>query len=438
MSKKYLQTALYLVLGIILVSLAWLGRGYFFDETPADGRKDFYQNINRHIPDEKNLAIAISGLDAPAGENIIAYGRRMIDSQYLVANRASDNKDSNKTDKLQIVWIEDQHLTDCTQENAIEIRNDECTSPQYANELIEKNKILLNRYTDLYQILDWQGDSHEENALTLGLNVLLSAQNKLLINQQKFELAYQQWKNNHLFIMHTLKQELPFGSQLSFQFAYRTSLKTLEHLIYKSPKILSAHYSELSNILKPHGLKSFNLKGMLRADYGIFDKTLSNVENAEKTVSVERMRNRLYYFHLEYLKLAKLPAKKSSKHFSELANTHRTSSDSRIVTFIKYFLPYGATDHLFNVMIMGQLLAFDELIDEMHTNNAISHLLNLRNQIKLQNVQEADVRKFLKSSSKDLYCPFTERPMAFDKKSKTLYCENPENNERVAEVMLIL
>lgn len=437
MTKRLFANGLFLYIVIILVSLMWLGRGYFFDETPADGRESFYGNINRHVPDDKNLAVAISGLSAPKDENVTAYGRTRIDSQYLIGKKKLATKTPNKSDKLQVAWLDQQYLTDCSHEDAIELRIDECTSPQYASELIEKNKVLLTRYIDLYQIPEWQGASDDENALMLQLNLLFSAQTKLLITQKKIEIAYQQWKNNHLFILHTLNQDLPFGSQISFQFAYRISLETLEHLIYKAPEILLTHDAELSSILKHQGLTNFNLKGMLRADYGLFNSVLSNVEKAEKTVNVERMRNRLYYFHLDYLKLAKLPAKESSKHFSEIVNKHKTSSDNRVVTFIKYFLPYGATDHLFNVMIMGSLLGFDGLIDEMHTNNAMSSLLKLRNQIDLQNVKEADVRAFLTSTSKDNYCPFTERPMAFDKKNKTLYCENPENKEQVAEVRLI-
>lgn len=438
MQKKIFSNKLFYLTIVIVVSLVWLGRGYFFDEFPAKGREEFYQNTNRHISDESNLAIAISGLNTPVGENITAYGRKMIDTHYLSANKTLARKDFINNDKLRIIWFDDHQVIDCNQIDVIEfIRDDECISIQDTNELIEKNNLLLNRYYGLYQIPDWEGESYEEDALILRLNALVSAKIKLLINQKNSELAYQEWKNNHLFILHTLKQELPLASQSSFQIVYSVSLKTLEHLIYKSPEILLTHDAELGIMLKPQDLTS-NLKHMLRADYGLFNSLLSSVENTKKALRVERIRNRLYYHHLDYLKLAELSANESSRHYNELVSKYKPSSSSRIITFIKYFLPYGATDRFFNVMIMGNMFAFDLITDEMHTNNAMSNLLYLRNQIKIQNVDETNIRTFVKSSSKEHFCPFTEKPMAFDKRNKTLYCKDPKSKERVAEVRLIL
>ena len=425
---------------IILISIFWFGRGYFFDEAPATDRESFYQSINRHIPDENNLAIAISGLNAPKDGNITVYGRKVTDSLYLPASKSSKKNSSDKVDKLQIIWLEDQHLTDCEQENAIEFRIDECTSPQVASELIDKNKVLLARYIDLHQIPDWQGDSYDENTLILWLNVLLSAQNKLLITHEKFEQAYQQWKNNHLFIQRTLKQELPLGSQSSFEFATGISLKTLENLIFESPETLLSHEEEINGILKSQDIVS-KVRSMLRAEYRLLNRLISHQEkkvNSEKSFHVERLRNSIYYFNLDYLQLAKLPAKEYSSHFSELVNKYRTSSDNRIIIFIKYFLPYGSIDRFFNVMYAGNLLLFNGHVEEMHLNNALTSLLKLRNQIYIQNIQRNDIRTFLKSSSKELYCQFTERPMAFDKRNKTLYCEDPNNRERVVKVRLTL
>src|SRR3990172_8349947 len=61
--------------GVAAVVAVWAGFVSLIDETPDPGLEEFLQAARREIPDHENGAIALSGLTAPKGVDIVDHGR---------------------------------------------------------------------------------------------------------------------------------------------------------------------------------------------------------------------------------------------------------------------------------------------------------------------------------------------------------------------------
>ena len=422
-----LKHTFYFIFSLSVICLIWYGRGYFYDEAPDPGREAFYAGSDRHIPDETNVAVAISGLNAPLDKDIIHYGRTMIDASDIL--NVSSIKISNE---IKFVGLDKKDEMDCALQDAIEYDFEHCTNQAHISALLEQNKLLLNRYFSLYKIADWQGFSVKNGQIIINLNRLLAAQNKLLISQGKVEDAYQLWRDNHVLISRVLGQENSMIERAIFQVVDGINLDSLEYLLHKNPETALTHGDELNNLLKPQGLTRYNLKDVMRAEYTFFNNGVMNKKDAAKAVHVEYMRNRLYRAQLEFLHKAQMPAPTLNKSQRELKDKYAFSTfpDSLIMV-----LPHGLSHVLINQIISGTSSGLF-LVQSMHRQNAKIILLNLSIKIRIQNIDANHIQTFFNKASKEYNCPFTERPMVWDAVKKTIYCKNPEEKERVAEVRL--
>ena len=425
--KPPLKYTLYFIFSLWIIFLIWYGRGYFCDEAPDAGREAFYANSDRHIPDETNAAVAISGLNATLDKDIIHYGRTMIDASDIL--NVSSIKIPNE---IKFVGLDKKDEMDCALQDAIEYDFEHCTNQAHINALLEQNKLLLNRYFSLYKIADWQGFSVKNGQIIINLNRLLAAQNKLLISQGKVEEAYQLWRDNHVFISRVLGQENSMIERAIFQVVDGINLDSLEYLLYKNPETALTHGDELNNLLKPQGLTRYNLKSVMRAEYTFFNNGVMNRKGASNSIHVEYMRNRLYRAQFEFLQKAQMPVPSLSKSQHELKDKYAFST---FPDTIKMVLPHGLSNMLINQMISGTNSGLF-LVQCMHRQNTKINLLNLSIKIRIQNIDPNHIQTFLNNAGKDYDCPFTERPMVWDEVKKTIYCKNPEEKERVAEVRL--
>ena len=422
-----LKHTFYFIFSLSVIFLIWYGGGYFYDEAPDAGREAFYAGSDRHIPDETNAAVAISGLNAPLDKDIIQYGRTMIDATEIL------NVSAIKIpSEIKFIGLDKKNQIDCALQGAIEYDFEQCTTQTQIDALLEQNKLLLNRYFSLYKIADWQGFSVKNGQIIINLNRLLAAHSKLLISQGKTEDAYQAWRDNHVFISRVLGQETNLIERAIFQVVDGLNLNSLEYLLYKNPETALVHSSELNALLKPQGLTRYNLKGVVRAGYAFFNNGLMNKIATTKSAHVEYMRNRLYRYHLDFLNSAFAPELTLNGSEQELSQKY---SITTIKTYIRAFLPHGRSRVLTDLLIGGQVRGL-MLVKSMHRQNAKINLLNLSIKIRQKNIGASKIQTFLNDAGKDYECPFTEKPMVCDAVKRTIYCENPEQKEAGAEVRL--
>ncbi len=426
--KPILKHLVYFAFALWVIFLIWYGRGYFFDEAPDVGRDAFYVASDIRISDETNAAVGISGLDAPINADPIKYGRAAIDTFFDI-NKESKPK---AKDTLRFIGIAKEDIVDCNLPDAVEIEATKCTKISEVGKLIDKNEILLKRYENLYNMRDWQDEVAGNGKNLITLNSLLSAKIKWLILNKNYDEVYAIWRDNHIFISRVLGQENTMITRAIFLVLDGINLQSLEDLLYNSPETATKYNSELSQLLKPHGLARYNIKNMLRADFFFFNKHLLNTEKTKKSIHVEYMRNRLYSAHLEFLLKANMPPHTLSASKRELSDKYAFSIFTGTA---KIFLPHGLSNNLINQVMSGMGSGI-YLVKSMHSKSAMINALNLRMMVQQQHIDASHIQSFLNNAGNEYYCPFTERPMVSDAAKKTIYCIDPEDNRRVAEVRI--
>jgi hypothetical protein len=423
-TKTIFKISPYYLLFIPILFSVWFGREYFFDEDPDPGRDKFYSNINHHIPDQTNVAVAISGINAPIDVDIIKFGRSKINDFYA-------KNDTNSNNELNFIGIDKLNEVDCILQDAIEVDSSHCTTLDQIDSLITRNNVLLNRYYSLYKIMDSQSYAATGGQTIINLNKLVSAQIKLLISQKKPEEAYQLWRDNHVFISRILGQEITWVATAIFLVVDGRNLSSLEDILYNYPYIGFTYQKELNNLLAPKGLERFNIKGKLRAEYHFFNEGLFKKLAFKNNTHVEYIRNRLYRTHINFLNSISLPPKEMSSNIRKSKNTDNFFIATTITKILK---PHGFSNVLASLLIDGMHKG-ELLVKSMHAKSAFINLLHLSLSIRQQNITKENIQTFLDKAGKEYECPFTEKPMVWNSARKTIYCENPEE-EQAIEVRL--
>jgi hypothetical protein len=435
--KIILKRTLYTFLIILLFLITWITFAIYHDESPDIGRDEFYALNPNNIPDNQNIAVALSGLNAPIGVDIIKHGRFVIDTFYKTEKSDEAKKTIDAAGKL--AFVGNSNEFDCWLDYPAEKSQENCASAERVKFLMVENKVLLNRYTSLFQMPDWRGMS-ANGQLLINLNKLLAAEIKLDIETGHDEMAYSKWLASHSFITHVLKQDGTAIDRAIFLVLDGINLYSIENLLFKSPNIGINHFDELEIILKPTSLERYNLKGMLRAEYHFINTEFFNKHNQkliqthmQKDYSFhpEFIRNRLYRAHIDFFNVAQKSPAKFRTSMDELYRKHGGTTTS--------VLDYYWLDPINSVlskMLTGGFIKSLELIRSMHAKNALISLLNLSLQIKQEKIPPANIQAFLNRAGKQYNCPFTNQPMQFDAQKNILFCENPESKSRVANLRL--
>lgn len=426
-----LKHVLYLFFFLWLIFLVWYGRGYFYDESPDLGRYEFYSDIEQNVPDSLNLAIVISGMNAPENADIIKQGRYVSDlwnQSYKPNDNNLSKRKLKEIPKVNYVNFDKSDLISCEQSEAIELDLNQCISSASAKKLLEKNKLLLTRYLSLYKINEWRGSIAGNGQLLLDLNKLLLIQNKLLIMEDQSEDAYNSWRDNFVFISNLHSKENTFIERAIFLVMEGINLNRLEYLLYKNPKIGTAHYEDLITLLNPSGLEKYNLKGALKAEYGFINHNFLIDKNTGKTLHVEYMRNRIYQSHLEFLQKTKMSPSTLGESERELVEKY--SYSNFVVNLGNMILPHGLSKVLVNQFIVYSCKRLF-LVQSMHMKNAYINLLNQSVKIRKLKLDESNIQEYLNNSGQNYLCPFSEKPMKYESATKAIYCDGKETSERV-------
>ena len=422
-----LKHTFYFIFSLSVICLIWCGRGYFYDEAPDPDREAFYAGSDRHIHDETNATVGISGLAAPIDANSLQFGRAAMIAFF------QDNKNLKLSDNtLKFISVSKENAIDCKLPNAVEIEDEVCTRISEVGGLVAKNSVLIKRYTNLYNMHEWQDDPVNNGQNLIHLNRLIAANIKRLILNKNYDAAYSAWRDNHVFISRVLHQENTMITRAIFQVLDGINLTSLEDLLYSNAEISVNYNKELSLLLKPQGLTRYNINNMLRAEYRFFNNHLFSTKDFNKRVHVEYMRNRFYRAQLEFLQKALMPVQSLSASQRKLKDKYTFSTAS---VFLKMMLPHGLSNILINQTLSGTSGGLF-LVSSMHSKSAKINLLHLKLDIQQQSINSSQIQTYLNGVSKEYYCPFTDRPMVFDTVKKTIYCENAESKERVAEVRL--
>lgn len=428
-----LKRTLYTVLILLLLLITWIAFAIYHDESPDIGRDEFYALNPKNIPDSQNIAVALSGLNAPIGVDIIKHGQFVIGTYEQSLNNFIAKLTVERTGELSFVGNSNEF--DCWSDFPVEEKKGNCISEERIKFLLLENKVLIDRYISLFDMTDWRGMSsngqtHWNGQTLINLNKLLAEEIKLNIETGNDEMAYSKWLANHHFISHVLKQETTAIERAIFLVLDGVNLYSLENILFKSPELGINHFDELSTILKSNSLERYNLKGMQRAEYAFFNDNFFKKQKKISYLHPEFIRNRIYRMQIDYLESAqKSPSTFQTSRFE--LNRKYGASESLMDYY--WLDPYNSV--LANRFTSGHMKSL-ELVSAMHAKNALINSLNLSIQIKLEKIPPANIQAFLNRAGKQYDCPFTNQPMQFDAQKNILFCANPESKTRVAEVRL--
>jgi len=416
---------IFLILSLFIFS--WVVFAIFHEESPDVGRNGFYATTHGNFPDNQNVAIALAGLNAPSGADVFKHGRFVIDTYKNTLNDFLAKLIIEKAGKLSFVGNSEEF--DCWLDYSIEKTNENCASPERIKLLLIENKELLSRYAQLFDLPclhegTWNGQT------VINLNKLISAEIQLDVEAGNAEAAYKKWFANHQFISNVLKQEGNALNRAIFLVVDGINLDSLENLLFKSPETGINHFDKLNPTLKSNGLESYNLKGMMRAEYTLVNDLLKKQKKIAY-LHPEFIRNRIYRAQMDFLDKAQKPPSTFEVSRNELNKKYGFST----LNLMGYYWldPYNS---MLANMITGGFIKGLYLVSSMHTKNSLICLLNLSVQIKQQKIVKIEIQAFLDRAGIENNCPFTNKPMQFDSEKNIIFCENPETKSRVAQVRI--
>jgi hypothetical protein len=421
--KSILKRTLYVVLLLILLFCAWLAFVVYHEEYPDSGRDEFYATNQAKIPDNQNLAIAITGLNALEGKDSIEHGRFITDASNKDLTRDVARFIANGPAKLNFVGKRDE-LECWLDEKLIKTANN-CASPERLKALILANKTLYSRYQQLYTLPHWQGNTFGGGQTIIDINVLLAAEIMQDIDEGRQELAYQKWRDNFLFINRAIAAQSTMIDRAIFLVADSLSLKSVVNILLESPEINTQHFDELQVLLKPNDLERYNIKDMLGADYEFVNNQFVEKQQTIYYVHPNFIRNRIYRMHKSfYDSTQKLPS--TLDMASEQFGKQYHSQGLFNINWLDPFNSFLANK------IAGGLPSGFSLIKAMHHHNATINALNLLTQIRVKNIESANIQDFINLAGAEFNNPFTEKPLQWDAEKAAIIYENPSLEENVA------
>ena len=417
-AQRYGLFALALIAG-------WLAFAFFHDEKLDDGFDEFYFGARSVVPDDENISVGISGLSAPSGMDFMTHGR-FVSGLWLSRISSEEAKARiNALGKLDFIGTREE--LGCWYESIAKRKDENCGSESRLVMLLQSNAELLSRYRQLYRLPHSSRLTYNAS-LQIDLNRLIAAEIRLDLRKRRTDLAYQKWRDNHIFLRRMLGEEGTWVDKAIGLVVEQISLDTAEFLIKAAPEMASTHYQEMKELLRPDGLARYNLPGVMRAEYELFDPIYAKPASLRIWVHPGFIRNRFFRSATDFLKVSQGPPSEVAKEVNAMWLTY--SSGWRLD-----YLSDPLNTVWIRVLLGGQAKT-GNMLQQMHLRDGQLRLLTLRLDILHLGVQDGGIDAFLESSEKGLRNPFTGDPMKWEPAKRAIYFQSSGEEIITREVRL--
>lgn len=408
-------------LSLLILFAGWVAFVCFYDETLDPGFKVFYFKDQARIPDDQNAAIGLLGLSAPAGSDFMEHGRAVVRNWRELARGGGrivmPGKLESTVQQLELdCWIAPENYS----------KDSHCASESRLATLLKENAELLARYRQVYQLPHFGGVPITD-AVLLDLNKLIVAEIRLDLRRHRTRQAYEKWRDNHRLLVRAMAADGTWLDKAIIQVSQAFSLSVAELLLQTSPRLATEHYAELLELLRPLELSEYNLPGVLRAEYLLFDPLFGSPETLRFWVHPNFVRNRFYWFAQDLVETFRHPDG-LDKRIEALRQKH-------ILSWNADYLRDPLNALYVRTLLDGQVKA-GVLVEGMHLKMAYTRLLSLKVRILKARIPDSEIEAFLRNSEEELRNPLTGKPMRWNSIKRAIYFDVPGNRREPNEVKL--
>jgi hypothetical protein len=406
-----LTKPIWLTFAVILVIA-----GIWLTDEPLDQNfTRFYIDNHRTILDKDNVAVGLSGLDAPVGANFMDVGLEEFKSAQRKLNPTQSKVPAISESNSKIVFVGSSEELNCwVWIPELEKTSPSCASEERLKSILRANAELLERYWQVSRMSHSQG-INLKGTIFLNLNRLIAADVELKLRHGHFEDAYQEWRENNRFVSRMIGEDTAWGDKEVFLVADSFSLASAEALIHTYKGVASVHGDELLNMLKPSGLARWNLPGVMRAEYDML-YPLGEFYDTQFWFHKNYIRNRMLHSGQAFLLAADSPPSLAAGKMLTVMHEH-----GGLKSWSNDYLKDPMNTILVRGLILGtQPVSVVDLIRPMYIHDGQQRALTLALLIKRRSLKDNEIANFLASVATELRNPFTGDPMGWDTKKRLI------------------
>lgn len=396
----------------LLIIAMWIGFITLHDEPIDEGFEAFYSRIL--VPNEDNAAIGLSGLQAPHGQDFIKFG-------LSTSQKIYSSKKLPETNNHIIEFVGSKEELACWSGYPQNEKDASlCASEERLKILFKENAELLARYRQVLQLHHLSGLTWAAEPF-LRLNRLIAAEVDTNLRHGRYEAAYQVWRDNYQFLSLGIGADTGLLDKVIFAVAEAASLGSVKSLIHSYPGIAEKHGDEMLKLLTPSGLARWNLPGLMRAEYFMFDSILTP-GTTKFWVHRNFIRNRFYRLAQAVLRASTQPPDIVEEKVNAIMN--------EFCNFKTWDIDYlrDPMNAIFVKSMIGGQLKTGDVFTFWHRRDGDLRVLTLAVMIKKQRIADEKIDDFLAAVGPELKDPFTHLPMHWDPIKRAIRFEAPKSD----------
>ncbi|MBV8468048.1 MAG: hypothetical protein JO218_19055 [Burkholderiales bacterium] len=284
--------------GVVLLIVIYVTYAIFVDESLDPGIAKYYQKTEVQVPDVQNAVIYLRALDAPAGADLLAFGRADIvnEQRYLddmLRWRRATGYPYEIKQAIEIKGDVNAALY-CNETSLSDLAaREKCISTAGLRSLIERNQEILGRYEHVLALPYYQGTVSRNTMLSLSLAKLYCLNIDLSVREGKVEEAYQLWVAFQRYILRAHGSDSLVVDKSVMLVSEGIGYEALNEIMVANPDVLINHHDEIEQMLKTQGLNSWNFRADFVWYYRNMNRSLE-VGASSPIFHPNFIRNRIY------------------------------------------------------------------------------------------------------------------------------------------------
>ncbi len=400
--------------------LIWFAANRLFDERPDPRRDAFLTSAEAVIPDAENLAVAIAGLDAPAGSDFLKHGAALKGLYDAHAPWPDIQREKQRPDTLKVTA--DSRQLDCWMDPDWPVWKD-CLPFNGAAQALTENREILARYKALYKI-DRYASFGEWHQQLIPLTKLAVVEMRQDMSSGNYEAAYRKWRENFRFTRNQLRRQTDWVGKSIALVDFGVSFPIIEDLLVKQPSLARIHFDELEDLLRPQGIEIIDPAGVARAEYLHLERFFNTpyVASPEfddrlewlgwKLAQRNRTQNRYLSYSIDLVAVLRQPWSSLADDLAKTIDRHESIGLDLVID------PFGSLLFFRNIYWQNKLTS---LLRQVYISDGRLRLATLVVRAAQEQVKDADLLVFLANAAPELYDPFSNKPMLWDPEHGRIY-----------------